>query len=103
MTYLIVVFKNNQKAFDKIIASQKSSIQFEVSDKLEHLYVKNGDFVPKGKLLASLNSFKYQQRLSRVEIELKKAKFQFKDMLVGRGIFTTRRVFPKILMKINKI
>lgn len=75
----------------KIIAVQKNSVQFEVSDKLEHLYVKNGDFVHKGQLLASLNSFKYQQRLFRAEIELKKAKFQFEDMLVGRGIFTTKK------------
>ncbi|MNQ62541.1 Macrolide export protein MacA [compost metagenome] len=73
----------------KIIATQKNSVVFEVSDKLQHLYVKNGDFVHKGQLLASLNSFKYQQRLARAEIDLKKAKFQFEDMLVGRGIFTT--------------
>lgn len=75
----------------KIIATQKNSVQFDVSDKLEHLYVKNGDNVRKGQLLATLNSFKYQQRLARAEIELKKAKFQFEDMLVGRGIFTTKR------------
>jgi membrane fusion protein, multidrug efflux system len=75
----------------KIIAAQKNSVQFEVSDKLEHLYVKNGDNVRKGQLLASLNSFKYQQRLARAEIDLKKAKFQFEDMLVGRGIFTSKR------------
>jgi RND family efflux transporter MFP subunit len=75
----------------KIIAAQKNNVQFEVSDKLQHLYVKNGDFVHKGQILASLNSFKYQQRLARAEIELKKAKFQFEDMLVGRGIFTTKR------------
>lgn len=75
----------------KISAAQKNSIQFEVSDKLEHLYVKNGDFVRKGQLLASLTPFKYQQRLARAEIDLKKAKFQFEDMLVGRGIFTTKK------------
>ncbi len=75
----------------KITAAQKNSVQFEVSDKLEHLYVKNGDNVLKGQLLATLNSFKYQQRLARAEIELKKAKFQLEDMLVGRGIFTTKR------------
>ena len=75
----------------KIIAAQKNSVQFEVSDKLEQLYIKNGDNVRKGQLLASLNPFKYQQRLARAEIDLKKAKFQFEDMLVGRGIFTTKR------------
>jgi membrane fusion protein (multidrug efflux system) len=75
----------------KIIAAQKNSLQFEVSDKLEHLYVKNGDFVTKGQLLANLSTLKSQQKMARAEIELKKAKFQFEDMLVGRGIFTTRR------------
>lgn len=75
----------------KIIATQKNSVQFEVSDKLEHLYVKNGDNVHKGQLLASISSFKYQQRLERAQIDLKKAKFQFEDMLVGRGIFTTKK------------
>lgn len=92
----IIILKN--KSFQKelvsngkIIAAQKNSIQFEVSDKLEHLYVKNGDNVHKGQLLATLNSFKYQQRLARAQIELKKSKFQFEDMLVGRGIFTTNR------------
>lgn len=75
----------------KISAAQKNSLQFEVSDRLEHLYVKNGDFVQKGQLLASLSTFKCLQKVARAEIDLKKAKFQFEDMLVGRGIFTTRR------------
>jgi membrane fusion protein, multidrug efflux system len=85
------VFQKELVSNGKIIATQKNSVQFEVSDKLEHLYVKNGDNVRKGQLLASLFSFKYQQRLARAEIDLKKAKFQFEDMLVGRGIFTTKK------------
>ncbi|MDQ6527680.1 efflux RND transporter periplasmic adaptor subunit [Flavobacterium sp. LHD-85] len=84
-------FRKELVSNGKIIATQKNTIQFEVSDKLEQLYVKNGDFVHKGQLLATLNSFKYQQRLAMAEIELKKAKFQFADMLVGRGIFTTQK------------
>lgn len=75
----------------KIIAIQKSNMQFEVSDKLEHIYVSNGVNVRKGQVLATLNLFKYQQRVARADIELKKAKFQFEDMLVGRGIFTTNK------------
>jgi membrane fusion protein (multidrug efflux system) len=39
----------------KITAAQKNSVQFEVIDKLEHLYAKNGYFVGKGHSLASLN------------------------------------------------
>lgn len=75
----------------KIVASQKNNVQFEVSDKLDYLYVKNGDFVRKGQVLASLAPFKYQQRLAKADIDLKKARFLFEDMLVGRGIFTTRK------------
>jgi len=84
-------FQNEILSNGKIIAMQKNNIQFELTDKLQHLYVKNGDFVRKGQLLASLNTQKYQQRVAKAEIELKKAKFQFEDMLVGRGIFTTNK------------
>jgi membrane fusion protein (multidrug efflux system) len=84
-------FQKELMSNGKLIAPQKNSIQFGVSDKLEHLYVKNGDCVHKGRLLASLNPFKYQQRLAKAEIELKKAKFQLEDMLVSRGIFTSKR------------
>jgi membrane fusion protein (multidrug efflux system) len=91
---LVLKTKSFQKELvsnGKISASQKNSLQFEVTDRLEHLYVKNGDFVRKGQLLATLNPFKYQQKKVRAEINLKKTKFQFEDILVGRGIFTSNK------------
>lgn len=75
----------------KLIATQKNSLKFEVSEKLEFLHVKNGSEVKKNQLLASLNKFKFQQKLERANINLKKASLEFEDMLLGRGIFTTQR------------
>ena len=75
----------------KLIATQKNSLKFEVSEKLEYLHVKNGSVVKRNQKLASLNKFKFQQKLDRAKINLKKASLEFEDMLLGRGIFTTHK------------
>lgn len=75
----------------KLIAIQKNSLKFDVGEKLEQLFVKNGDFVKKNQVLAVLNQFKYQQALERARIDLKKTSLDFEDMLLGRGIFTTNK------------
>ena len=62
----IMVLKNEsfQKELvsnGKLIATQKNSLKFEVSEKLERLHVKNGSEVKKNQVLASLNKFKVIQ------------------------------------------
>lgn len=75
----------------KLIAKQKNNLKFEISEKLEKLLVKNGDFVTKNQVLATLNPFKYKQRVEEAKLQLKKAKLEFEDMLIGREIFTTNK------------
>ncbi len=78
-------FKEELLANGKLVALQKNILKFEVSGALEKLNVKNGNYVRKGRVLASLASFKYQQALSKAETGLQKAALDFEDMLVGRG------------------
>lgn len=75
----------------KLIATQKNSLKFEVSERLEYLHVKNGSVVKKNQVLASLNKFKFQQKMERAKINLKKASLEFEDQLLGRGIFTIHK------------
>jgi len=79
------VFKKEIVSNGKLIALQKNSLKFDVNGSLEKLYVKNGDYVKKGKILAALKSFKYQQALTKARINLTKAELEFQDKLVGRG------------------
>jgi RND family efflux transporter MFP subunit len=78
-------FNEELLANGKLVALQKNILKFEVGGALEKLNVKNGDYVRKGQILASLQKFTYQQKLDKAEMALKKGELEFRDMLVGRG------------------
>lgn len=78
-------FKKELVSNGKLIAIQKNVLKFEVSEHLEKIYVSNGDQVNKGQTLAVLNPYKFQQKLDKATISLKKATLDFKDQLLGRG------------------
>lgn len=82
------VFKKEIVSNGKLVALQKNALKFEVSETLEKLYVKNGDYVKKGQTLAVLKANTYQQALAKAEISLAKAELEFQDKLVGRGYVT---------------
>ena len=68
----------------RLEANQKSILKFDISGNLKKLFVENGDKVIRGEILASLDNFKYNQELEQAKINLKKAKLELADMLVGR-------------------
>ncbi|MFY0631705.1 MAG: efflux RND transporter periplasmic adaptor subunit [Flavobacteriaceae bacterium] len=69
----------------KLVAVQKNDLKFEVSGNLEKLYVKEGDYVSKGSVLAELKKYKYEQELKSAKTTLKKTLLELEDMLIGRG------------------
>ncbi len=79
------IFKNQIVSNGRLVALEKSELKFNVSEKLERIYVKNGDNVQKGQLLATLSPFTYQQKVDKAEIDLKKVTLEFKDLQVRRG------------------
>lgn len=88
----------------KLVAVQKNILKFEVSEKLQFLKVHNGSVVQKNQELASLNAFTYQQRLEKAAIDVKKAKLELEDLLVGRG-FDTKDIanIPKAIYEMVSI
>ncbi|MCB4807934.1 efflux RND transporter periplasmic adaptor subunit [Tamlana sp. 62-3] len=78
-------FKRELVSNGKLIAIQKNVLKFEVGERLEKLYVANGDLVKKGQTLAVLKPYKFKQKLDKATISLKKATLDFKDQLLGRG------------------
>ena len=69
----------------KLEAVQKNDLKFEVSGKLDQLFVKEGDEITENRVLAILDKYKYQQELISAETTLKKALLELEDMLVNRG------------------
>ncbi|QTD38545.1 efflux RND transporter periplasmic adaptor subunit [Polaribacter batillariae] len=79
------IFKKEIVSNGKLVALQKNQLRFNVSENLEKLYVKNGDYVKKGQTLAVLKTFTYQQAYTKAKINLNKAVLELQDKLVGRG------------------
>ena len=72
----------------KLVALRKSDLQFRVGEQLEKLNVRNGDPVKAGKVIAELNTFTYRQQLDNAQIQLKRARLEMQNLLIGQGYNT---------------
>lgn len=88
MVLKLETFKKEIVSNGKLVALQKNNLKFDVSENLERLYVKNGDYVKQGQTLAVLKAFTYEQAYTKAKINLKKAELEFQDKLVGRSYET---------------
>lgn len=71
----------------KVSAHEYADLSFGVSDNsvIDKIYVKNGDVVKKGQIIASLDRFKLENTLEQNKNELEKAKLELADVLIGQG------------------
>lgn len=72
----------------KLVALRKSELQFRVGEQLEKLAFHNGDMIKTGQLIAALNPFTYSQQVSNIEIQLKRARLEMQNVLIGQGYNT---------------
>lgn len=72
----------------KLVALRKSELQFRVGEQLEKLNFRNGDAVKAGQVIADLNPFTYRQQLGNARIQLKKARLEMQNVLIGQGYNT---------------
>ena len=90
------IFKKELVSNGHLVALEKSTLKFKVSEKLKHIYVKNGDYVRRGQVLAKLDAFTYQQKVNKAEIDLKQATLEFNDLQIRRGFNTNNKdAIPK--------
>ena len=78
-------FKKELVSNGRLVALEKSELKFKVNEKLKTIYVKNGDYVKRGQLLANLDAFTFQQKVNKAEIDLKQATLEFDDLQIRRG------------------
>jgi RND family efflux transporter MFP subunit len=88
----------------RLEALQKAKLRFDVSGELEQIYVENGQRVKKGKLLAELNDFSLKNEVKKARNQLKKARVNFKDILIGQGYNAEDTAsVPEAFLKIAKV
>ncbi|HCC70476.1 MAG TPA: efflux RND transporter periplasmic adaptor subunit [Bacteroidales bacterium] len=66
----------------KVYAKRTATVPFRVEGTIEKVYVKNGDPVQKGQLLAELEDFSYRIQHDKANQQLEKAMIEFKDDLI---------------------
>lgn len=69
----------------KAYAINKAEIKFPFSEKVTSVLVRNGDYVRKGQLLASLNATDLEGKLSRNKENMAKALVELDDRLIDYG------------------
>lgn len=87
----------------KLQARRKAEIPFEATERLTKVYVKNGDRIKKGQLLAELDKTNALRNLENSKISLDKAIIELQDILLGFGykIKDTLSVPEKILNNVK--
>lgn len=69
----------------KISAQKMAELYFQSPKEIKRIFVKNGDRVKKGDLIASLNTFTFENELQRAKDELERSELDLQDMLIGQG------------------
>lgn len=68
----------------KIYSSRKAIVPFKVNGIIEELYIRNGQKVKAGQLLAVIEDFEYKTSLTSARQALTKAEINFKDDLLSK-------------------
>lgn len=88
----------------KLYALKKAELRFPIFEVLEKVFVKNGERVQKGSILAILDNFKYKNNLNRSKSSFEKAKVDLQDVLIGQGYNTDDLTkIPSEVLRMSKI
>lgn len=83
----------------KLRAVQKSQVNFKTQGIIFSINVKNGMYVKKGEVLASLDKEDILRDLSKSKRNLEKARINLMDKLIGQGYDTDTTNVPKMILE----
>ena len=97
-------FNNEKISNGTIAAEQKADLYFQTSEIIASIFVKNGDYVAAGQMIASLDSFKLRNRLNQARENLERTKLDLQDVLIGQGysLSDSARI-PNEVMQVARI
>ncbi|MBC8754294.1 efflux RND transporter periplasmic adaptor subunit [Kordia sp. YSTF-M3] len=96
------IFQKQTMSNGVVEALQKSELRFKISERVASIHVKNGGFVTKGQVLATLDNAMLENLLERATIDLDKAKRNFIEEKInyGFGGIDESKIEPKKLKNI---
>ena len=78
-------FNNEIISNGKLVAPRKADLKFRSSENVTAVYVKNGDRVSKGQVLAELDKFTLTNTLKQVRDQFERTKIDLQDVLISQG------------------
>lgn len=69
----------------KLTSANVAELRFQINEPIAEIYVKNGERVQKGQVIAKLQSFSYENKLIEAKGELERTKLEMQDILIGQG------------------
>ena len=73
----------------KIESHSKADLRFKKQDRISKIFIKNGQFVKKGTILASLDNYLIKNQIKKAEINLKNAGWKRKKLLIEYNLSDT--------------
>lgn len=73
----------------KIESHSKADLRFKKQNRISKIFVKNGQFVKKGTILASLDNYLIKNQIKKAEINLKNAGWKRKQLLIEYNLSDT--------------
>ncbi len=99
MTLTMSPFKRQVVCNGRLKAVKKSDLMFPYQGITMELFVKEGQWVKKGDLIATLDKRERQRNLEKAEHDLFKADVDLTDKLIGLGFGEDRSEVPEELLK----
>lgn len=88
----------------KLTALQKSTLSFGVGEEIVQQNYKNGDYVEKEGLIASLNKETLENKLRQAKLQFEKASLDLEDILIGQGyVLADTATIPEELLHTAKL
>lgn len=69
----------------KIAAKEVADLYFKSAEPITEIFVRNGEKVRKGDVIARLNTFTFNNARKQAEDDLERSKLELQDMLIGQG------------------
>ena len=73
----------------KIESHSKANLRFKKQDRISKIFVRNGQFIKKGTILASLDNYLIKNQIKKASINLKNAEWERKKLLLEYNLSDT--------------
>jgi len=88
----------------KLIALKKADLKFRSSENVAAVYVKNGDRVEKGQIIAKLDNFTLSNTLKQSLDQFERTKIDLQDVLISQGYnIKDTALIPESTMKTARV